>query len=115
MKFDRDYNWLEVTRSFDEGTAAAISAHVAQVLERDSKIPRKYKELILLACSTAIRSGGSVRSHGFGALRHGATRAEILEAIALAAMPAGYSAFIEAIEAFGDELTAPGRQEGAGA
>ena len=106
MSFERKYKWQNVIRSYDAGTADAISRHVAHVLERETTIPRKYKELILMACATAIRSGGSIRSHGLGALRHGATQAELLEVMTLAAMPAGYSALIEAIEAIGDHLTA---------
>ena len=106
MKFDRDYKWLEIIRSFEPGTADTITSHISQVLERDSHLPRKYKELILLGCATAMRSGGSTRSHGLGAIRHGATLNELLEVIALASMPAGYAAFIEAIEATGDLMSA---------
>lgn len=105
MSIERQYQWLDIIRFYDAPLAESISGHLALCIGRETRIPRKYKELMLVACSAAIRSGGSVRSHSRAALRCGAEPGQVLEAIALAALPSGYSAFIEAIEAIGDLLT----------
>lgn len=55
------------------------------VPQRNGPLPQKYKELILIAINAATTHmyGPGVRRHIQNALRHGATRDEILEAIEL--------------------------------
>ena len=107
MSLKRNFNWLEVTGRHFPQLADILRQQVEQCLDRDTTLDRKFKELILLASATAMRSAGSVRSHGLAAIKHGASSREVLEAISLAALGAGHSACIEAIEALGDTLSVP--------
>ncbi len=104
MSYERKHDWRGVIRTIDPEAEHRLGDYVSHVLLRDSEIPRKYKELILMACSAAIRYGSSVRSHGMEAIKRGATDKEIIEVLSLASMPAGFTAFIEGIEALGDLL-----------
>ena len=42
---------------------------------------------------------------------HGATDREVIEALSLASLTAGFTAFIEGIEALGDQLTVDGQDD----
>jgi alkylhydroperoxidase/carboxymuconolactone decarboxylase family protein YurZ len=105
MGYERKHNWRAAIRQVDPEMEKRIGEYVSHVLVRDSEIPRKYKELILMACSTAIRYGSSTRTHGTEAMYHGASEQEVIEALALASLTAGFTAFIDGIEALGDKLT----------
>lgn len=103
--YERKHNWREVIKSIDPELEKRISGYTGYALGEESEIPRKYKELILMACSAAVRYGSSTRTHGGEAMYHGATDKEVVEALALASLTAGFTAFIDGIEALGDQLT----------
>ncbi|MFS0823896.1 carboxymuconolactone decarboxylase family protein [Bacillus sp. 1P02SD] len=88
-------NWREVVKEYDEEMHEKLVSYIGHILERESTIPRKYKELILVAVSTGIRFESSIESHAKGALNHGATKEEVFEAMSLSALSAGFTAMIE--------------------
>jgi AhpD family alkylhydroperoxidase len=103
--YERKQNWREVVKSIDPELEKRISAYTGHALATESEIPRKYKELILMACSAAVRYGSSIRTHGSEAMYHGATDKQVIEALSLASLTAGLTALIDGIEALGDRLT----------
>ena len=105
MAYERKHNWRAVVRQIDPEAERRIGEVVSHTLLRDSEIPRKYKELILMACSAAVRYGSSTRTHGSEAMYYGATDKEVIEALSLASLTSGFTAFIDGIEALGDKLT----------
>lgn len=107
MSYERKHDWRGVIRKIDPEAEDRLGNYVSHVLVRESEIPRKYKELILMACSAAIRYGSSIRSHGTEAIKRGATDKEIIEALTLASMPAGFTVLVDGIEALGDLLGQP--------
>lgn len=109
--YERSYDWRGVIGQIDAKAAECITDYVVHTVAREGEIPRKYKELILMACSAAIRYGSSVRTHGSEAMYHGATDREVIEALSLASLTAGFTAFIEGIEALGDQLTVDGQDD----
>jgi alkylhydroperoxidase/carboxymuconolactone decarboxylase family protein YurZ len=102
---EHQQDWRAVVDRFDAALATKASALEGYAARRDSKIPRKYRELILMACAAGIRYRTSVRDHGFEAMYQGASDEEVIEALSLASTLAGFTAFIEGIEALGDRLT----------
>src|SRR5690606_7773151 len=103
--YERKHNWREVIRKSDHEREARLAAYVGHVVAAESEIPRKYKELILMACSAAVRYGSSIRTHGGEAMYYGATDKEIIEALSLVSLTAGFTSYIDGIEALGDLLT----------
>jgi len=103
--YERKHNWREVIKAIDPELETRISGYTGYALGTESEIPRKYKELILMACSAALRYGSSIRTHGSEAMYYGATDKEVIEALSLASLSAGFTAFIDGIEALGDKLT----------
>ncbi|HTV71232.1 MAG TPA: carboxymuconolactone decarboxylase family protein [Rhizobiaceae bacterium] len=103
--YERKQNWRGVIKEVDPDLESKIGALTGHILVRDSEIPRKYKELILMACSAAVRYGSSTRTHGTEAMYYGATDKEVIEALSLASLTAGFTAFIDGIEALGDQIT----------
>jgi alkylhydroperoxidase/carboxymuconolactone decarboxylase family protein YurZ len=103
--YEREHDWREIIRSVDPALEQQVAAFTGQVLETESEIPRKYKELILMACSAAIRYGPGTRKRGCEAMHHGATDKEIVEALALVSLTSGFTAFADGIEALGDQIT----------
>jgi len=103
--YERKHNWREVIKTIDPELEKRISGYTGYALATESEIPRKYKELILMACSAAVRYGSSTRTHGSEAMYYGATDKEVIEALSLASLTAGFTAFIDGIEALGDRLT----------
>ncbi len=88
----------ETARAF-AGLAGAATASAA--------LDTKTKELIALAIGITARCDGCVGYHARAAGRHGATRAEIVDTIAMAVYMGGGPSMIygaEALSAF-DELT----------
>ena len=55
----------------------------------DGALGRKEKELIALAIAVVKRCDGCIASHARSAARHGATRAEVAEALAVALLMDG--------------------------
>ena len=103
--YERKHNWREIIKSVDPALEQHVTAFSGHVLETESEIPRKYKELILMACSAAMRYGSSTRTRGCEAMHHGASDKEIIEALALASLTSGFTAFADGIEALGDQIT----------
>ena len=69
MAYERKYNWRAVIKQIDPEAERRIGEFVSHTLVRDSEIPRKYKELILMACSATLRYGSSTRTHASAASR----------------------------------------------
>lgn len=67
----------EIYDAFKDFAARAFS---------EGALPEKTKELIALACAHVTQSPGCIRSHIRRALRCGATRQEMMEAIWIAAV-----------------------------
>ncbi|MEX0954984.1 MAG: carboxymuconolactone decarboxylase family protein [Rhizobiaceae bacterium] len=103
--YERKQNWRGAIKAVDPDLEEKIAALTGHILPRESEIPRKYKELILMACSAAVRYGSSTRTHGIEAMYQGATDREVIEALSLASLTSGFTAFIDGIEAIGDQLT----------
>lgn len=103
--YEREHDWREIIKSVDPALEQQVAAFTGQVLEAESEIPRKYKELILMVCSAAIRYGPGTRKRGCEAMHHGASDKEVIEALALVALTSGFTAFADGIEALGDQIT----------
>ncbi len=72
----------------------------------DGAVPRKIKELIAVAVAHTTQCAYCIRAHTLGALRDGATEAEIMEAIWVAAEMRAGGAFAHAaiaLEAMADK------------
>ena len=85
--------------------AKAFSA-LASAATTPGALPTKTKELIALAIGIAGRCDGCIGFHTAAAIRHGATRAEILETIDVAIYMGGGPSYVygaQALEAF-DQL-----------
>ncbi len=65
----------------------------------DGALSKKFKELIALAIGIAARCGGCIAYHTHDALKAGASRQEILEAIGVAILMGGGPAMIYGCEA----------------
>ena len=76
---------------------------MAQAATKDGVLDARTKELIALAIAVAIRCDGCVAFHAQAAVKHGATREEIMETMGLAIyMGAGPSLMYaaQAVEAY---------------
>ena len=102
--YEKKYNWRKVIGEIDPQAEKIITSYVQHCVIKEGKIPRKYKELILMACSAVIRYGSSVRTHGIQAKKSGITNEELIEALSLASLTGGFTALIEGIESLGDQL-----------
>jgi AhpD family alkylhydroperoxidase len=69
----------------DQALQGAWSDYQA-VFGKDGAVPQKYKELIALGVAAQVPCQYCVYAHTLGAKKHGATDAEIKEAIAAAAL-----------------------------
>jgi AhpD family alkylhydroperoxidase len=65
----------------------------------DGALSKKFKEMIALGIGIAARCGGCIAYHTHGALKAGASRQEILEAIGVAILMGGGPAMIYVCEA----------------
>lgn len=91
----------DVMKSFSAMASAATGA---------GALDTKTKELIALAIAVAIRCDGCVAFHSQAAVKHGATREEVMETMGMAVyMGAGPSLMYaaQAVEAF-DQFSATG-------
>ncbi len=74
---------------------------VGAVYTRPRLLDRKTKELLFCATLTVMRAGkGHLQSHIRGAMQHGASAQEVLEAIEIALPEAGVVAFQAGVEAW---------------
>lgn len=80
-------DWNPLWEEFRKVAPDFLEAYLAlrSVPMRNGPLPRKYKELILVAINVATTHlhGPGVRRHIRNALQHGATREEIVETIEL--------------------------------
>ena len=81
-------------KSVMEGFAALHHAATA-----DGEMPKRYKELMALAISVAIRCEGCIACHVKDAVQAGATRGEVIETIGVAVMMGGGPSVVYGIEA----------------
>ncbi len=96
----------EVMKAFSQMDAA---------VSKNDALEIKTKELIALALGVAARCDGCLAFHARAALKHGATRAEVLEAVGMAIYMGGGPSVIygaQAVEAY-DQFVAI--QQGAAA
>jgi alkylhydroperoxidase/carboxymuconolactone decarboxylase family protein YurZ len=73
--------WPKLLAARDPDMLALLHDTTQHVLERRNSIPRKYKEMMFLCLNAASLREFGVRFHARGALQHGATEDEILEAL----------------------------------
>lgn len=102
-------NLYDSIESVDPELAQRLRALSECVVAAESEIPRKYKELILLACAAALRFDAGVRQRGIEAMHHGASEKEVMEALALASATSEMSLWSTAIETLGDQFTLQGQ------
>lgn len=94
----------EIPQTMQGFSAMALAASA------DGALDKKTKELIALAIGIATRCDGCIGFHAKAAARHGATRAEIAETVAMCVYMGGGPSMMygaKALAAF-DELSAPG-------
>jgi AhpD family alkylhydroperoxidase len=70
-----------------------------QAATADGEVPKRYKELIALAISIAIRCEGCIAFHVKDAVAAGATRGEVIETIGVAVLMGGGPSVVYGIEA----------------
>ena len=91
----------ELRREIPDVLAAYAQLHGAAM--RDGALDLKTKELIALGISITKECDGCVAAHARGAVRHGATRAEVAETAGVAVMMNGGPGTVwgpRALEAF---------------
>ncbi len=102
---------LSTFRQSAPDVAAAFSG-LARAATRSAAIDEKTKELIALAISIAGRCDGCIGFHTEAAIRHGASRDEVVETIGVATYMGGGPSYVygaQALMAF-DQLA--GRSDG---
>lgn len=101
-------DWHEMVAQTDQRMAdlrAAIPApargfaELARASTQDGALSPKTKELIALAIGVTVRCGGCLAYHAKAAAKHGATREEVAEAIAVAVYMGGGPSMIYGAEA----------------
>lgn len=115
-------NWIHTTEELSQllkelrkgapDTMTAFSA-LARAALAPQALDTKTKELLALGIAVAVRCDPCVAFHAQAAVRHGATREEIMETVGLAIyMGAGPSAMYaaQAVEAY-DQFKAAGRPQ----
>jgi len=96
---------LQTMGTIAPALAAQVAALSERVVDEDSEIPKKYKELILLACAAALRFHAGVRERGIEAMHHGASEKEVVEALALASVTSTMCLWSDGIGALADQFT----------
>ena len=88
-------------------------SQMAVAATADGALDPKTKELIAIAISVAVRCDGCVAFHAKAAVKHGASRDEILETLGMAVYMGGGPSMIyaaqtlDAYDQFSDGLTEP--------
>ena len=77
---------------------------------RDGALPRKTKELIMVAITCALNRPRGVRLHSERALTLGASPREVLEAIEVAAIPGGMPGLWLGVETLQEILKSRGQE-----
>ncbi len=91
-------NMGKIARDLPATVAGFAGMHKSST--KDGALPGKVKELMALAISVAVRCDGCIAYHTHDALRAGASREEVLEAIGVAIMMGGGPAMVYAGEAY---------------
>lgn len=102
----------DLLKRFDPEYFAAF-AHLyadATFCREDAALPRKMKELIMVAVCTATGRHLGTRIHTKRALLAGAKPKEVLEALQTAAIPCGMPVIWAGLEVLADELEGMGRE-----
>ncbi len=84
--------------------------YVDATFGRDGALPRKTKELIMVGITCAINRPRGVKLHSQRALQLGATPKEILEAMEVAAIPAGMPSLWLGVETLQEILKERGQE-----
>lgn len=82
---------------------ALLNAFMQQYIncnKRETTIPRKYRELIIMALGCASKAQTTINTHGRLAVEHGATPEEIGEVLRLVFFLCGATALIPGAELF---------------
>ena len=110
-------NWTDITRELSalmgkvhQGAPDVTKgfSQIAQGSTQEGALSTKHKELMAVAISIAARCDGCIGFHVKAAVKHGATREELMEVIGIAIYMGGGPSFVygaQALEAF-EEFTA---------
>ena len=105
-------DFVAIAKSVSTGAAALRKAHpglmqafggLGKAVYPDGALDNKTKELIALAIGITVRCDGCVGHHAMACLNKGATREEVIEAIAVAIHMGGGPSMVygaEALEAY---------------
>jgi len=85
--------WLRVLERDTPKVLKRYQALETEVM-KDGALNRKIKEIILLAVSSAIRDQEGVQFHMAQALKHGANKREIIEAVEVTLLSSGIPGII---------------------
>jgi|TARA_B110000438_G_C15766284_1_gene629789 alkylhydroperoxidase/carboxymuconolactone decarboxylase family protein YurZ len=100
-------DWVRIIKNIDPILEKNVNEFSQYLTEQGSEIPQKYKELILMACSAAIRHAPGVQKRGYEAMHHGATDKEIIEVLALASLATGIGTLSDGIISMREQFTKP--------
>jgi len=79
-------------------------ATLRQGLLVDGAVPRKVKELLTMTLNAIDGSGGGIKSHAVAAVRHGASKEEVLDALLQGLRVGGIVTWINGVAALHDLL-----------
>ncbi|MBQ2751580.1 MAG: carboxymuconolactone decarboxylase family protein [Oscillospiraceae bacterium] len=86
--------------SNDPALMRAFTDQYLNCNKTDTQIPRKYRELVMMALGCAQGTATTIRTHGRLAIEHGATVEEVGEVLRLVFFMCGATAIIPAMELF---------------
>ena len=102
---ENNIDWHDIVNNVDPVLGKTFFKLSEYIVEQESEIPRKYKELILMACLATSCNNNGTRHRVYEAMHQGATDKEILEALALASLAAGLSTLSEGVGALREQFT----------
>ena len=102
---ENNFDWHDIVNNVDPVLGKKFRELSENIIEQESEIPKKYKELILMACLATSCTNRGTRHRGYEAMHQGATDKEILEALALASLAAGFRTLSEGVGALSDQFT----------
>ena len=91
-------------RRFDPSWAELFRSYVLDGMYERTVIPQQTRELCAVAALAALDRPGPLRDHIKGALRHGATPAEVTEVITQVSVYGGFPVALAALTALEDVL-----------
>ena len=102
---ENNFDWHDIVNNVDPVLGKNFRELSENIIDQEYEIPKKYKELILMACLATSCNNKGTRHRGYEAMHQGATDKEILEALALASLAAGFSTLSEGVGALSDQFT----------